>query len=159
MRQRSATPSPTTCPSMNSSPSPVGGAPVLDSFIATASFRLPGSPNDYYWGGAYGESTTHKAKDLFAAWAAHAAVGIGDGLRAHVHHAARLEGIEIEMVKNTVEGVGAVVDVGQFLRAVVLVFGSIDVDVHHIVDALLPAFWLCVNECRPGCNEDGYSRK
>ena len=24
-----------------------------------------------YWGGAYGESTTHKAKDLFAAWAAH----------------------------------------------------------------------------------------
>ncbi len=28
-------------------------------------------PTKVYWGGAYGESTTHKAKDLFAAWAAH----------------------------------------------------------------------------------------
>ena len=37
---------------------------------------------------------------------AHAGVGVGDGPRAHVHHAAGLEGIEIEVVEHPPEGVG-----------------------------------------------------
>ena len=68
----------------------------------------------------------------------HASVGIGDVAAAHVHHAFRLEGVEEQMERNAVEGIRAVVDVGQLHHAGILVHIDVHGDVHGAVHFLLP---------------------
>ena len=67
-----------------------------------------------------------------------AAIGVGDVAAAHVHHAFRLKGVEEQMERNAVEGIRAVVDVGQLHHAGILVHIDVHGDVHGAVHFLLP---------------------
>ena len=56
-----------------------------------------------------------------------------------------LEGVEVEVEIRFVQGIGAVVRVGDFLCTVVLMFHNIHGDVHVVMHGLLPVLGLCAD--------------
>ena len=83
--------------------------------------------------------------------AAHPGIRVHDGARADVHHAVGLESIEIQVIKNLIEGIRRVVVVNQFLSSFKLMVPDIEIDNHFVFGPLLPALRLSLG--KGGCKE------
>ena len=69
---------------------------------------------------------------------AHPSVGIADGPRADVHHAAGLKGVEKQVVVELIQRVGGVVVVHELLATVHAMGVYVQPDVHVVRGPLLP---------------------
>ena len=83
---------------------------------------------------------------------AHPLIGIFDGEASHIHGAAGLKCIEVEVKIEVGEGLVAVVVVDDGLIALVAVIGVIEVHVDGVLHALLPPIGLS-GECTCKCEK------
>jgi len=68
----------------------------------------------------------------------HPAIGVGNGTRAHVHHAAGLKSVEKQVVKNPMKRIGRIIGVHQLLRSGKLMRGYVHINFHGVLGLLLP---------------------
>jgi hypothetical protein len=61
---------------------------------------------------------------------------------SRIHHAVRLEGIPVQMIKDFIQGIRGIIAVFQSLLPGEPVGGYVHIYIHHIPDFLLPAVGL-----------------